>query len=102
MNAIQFFTDRNCFPVCDAMDIPHRPDGADLFELQMFLVDIGNGQNVWYGRLQKMDDGEKHYFKGWSGMVVNLQGILSPFAQLEVLKALLYLDQATYGRRNHS
>ena len=102
MNAIQFFTDRNCFPVCDAMDIPHRPDGADLFELQMFLVDIGNGQSAWYGRLQKMDDGEKHYFKGWSGMVVNLQGILSPFAQLEVLRALLHLDQATYGRRNHS
>ncbi|HEU4745732.1 MAG TPA: hypothetical protein VFS61_10870 [Anaerolineales bacterium] len=91
MNTIQFFTDKECFPACDAMDIPHRPAGADLFELQMFMVDIGNGQKAWYGSLQRMDNGEKHYFKGWSGLAANLQGILTPSAQLEVLKTLVLL-----------
>src|SRR5688572_22832610 len=89
MNAIHFFTDRNCFPVCDAMDIPHRPVGADLFELQMFLVDIGNGQKAWYGSLQNVNDGEKHYFKGSAGLVEDLQKILTPVAQLKVLGTLL-------------
>lgn len=95
MNTIQFFTDKDCFPACDPMDIPHRPVGTDLFELRMFLVDIGNGQNVWYGSLQNVDDGEKYYFKGWSGLVANLQGILTPRAQLEVLKTFLYSDRAS-------
>ena len=91
MNTLQFFTDKDCFGTCDPMDTPHRPAGADLFELQMFLVDIGNGQKAWYGSLQKVDGGEKHYFKGWSGLAANLQGILTPSAQLEVLKTLLLL-----------
>jgi hypothetical protein len=89
MSTIQFFTDKDCFPACDPMDVPHRPVGAALFELQMFLVDIGNGQNAWYGRLQNVSDGGKYYFKGWSGLVANLQGILTPIAQLEVLEAFL-------------
>ena len=71
------------------MDIRHRPVEADLFELQMFLVDIGNGQSEWYGRLQNASDGEKCYFRGWYGLVANLQGVLTPIAQVEVLKALL-------------
>jgi hypothetical protein len=91
MNTLQFFTDKDCFPTCDPLDIPHRPAGADLFELQMFLVDIGNGQNVWYGSLQKVNDNVKHYFKGWSGLTANLRGILTPTAQLEVLKTLVIL-----------
>lgn len=91
MNAIQFFTDKDCFPTCDPLDVPRRPIGADLFELQMFLADIGNGQKAWYGSLQSMNGGEKHYFKGWSGLVANLQGILTPTAQLEVLKTFLLL-----------
>jgi len=89
VNAIQFFTDRNCFPACDAMDLRHRPDGADLFEVQMFLVDIGNGQNIWYGRLKNVNDGEERYFKGWSGMAASLEGILTPLRQLEVLETFL-------------
>lgn len=88
MNTIQFFTDKDCFPACDPMDVLHRPIGADLFELRIFLVDIGNGQNAWYGSLQNVDNRKKHYFKGGSGLVANLQGILTPTAQLEVLKTL--------------
>ena len=91
MNTIQFFTDKDCFGTCDPMDMLHRPAGADLFELQMFLVDIGNGHKAWYGSLQKVDGGEKHYFKGWSGLAANLQGVLTPSAQLEVLKTLVIL-----------
>ena len=91
MNAVQFFTDKDCFPACDPLDVPRRPIGADLFELQMVLVDIGNGQNAWYGSLKNMDVGEKHYFRGWSGLVANLQEILTPLAQLEVLKRFLLL-----------
>jgi hypothetical protein len=71
------------------MDIPHRPAGAELFELQMFLVDIGNGQKDWCGRLQNVSDGKKHYVRGWSGLVADLQRILTPSAQLQVLRALL-------------
>jgi hypothetical protein len=89
MNMIQFFTDKKCFPACDPLDVLHRPVGADLFELQIFLVDIGNGKNAWYGSLQNVIDGEKHYFKGWSGMITNLQGILTPTAQLKVFKTLM-------------
>jgi len=71
------------------MDLRHRPGGADLFEMQMFLVDIGNGQDIWYGRLKNVNDGEKRYFKGWSGMAASLEGILTPLRQLELLEAFL-------------
>lgn len=98
MNTLQFFTDKDCFPACDPMDVPHRPAGADLFELQMFIVDIGNGQKAWYGSLQNVESGQKHYFKGWSGLAAQLHGILTPGAQLEVLKAILPPEDAAYGR----
>ena len=32
---------------------------------------------------------EKNYFKGWSGLVANLQGILTPAAQFEVFRVFL-------------
>lgn len=89
MNTIQFFTDKDCFGACDPLNVRQRPVGADLFELQMFLVDIGNGRNAWYGSLQNVNDGAKHYFKGWSGLAANLQGILTPPAQLELLQTLM-------------
>ena len=89
MNSVQFFADMSCLGSCDPMDIQHRPVGADLFELQMFLVDIGNGQKDWCGRLQNVNDGKKHYVRGWSGLVADLQKILTPSAQLQVLRALL-------------
>ena len=92
MYTVHFFTDKDCFPTCDPMDVSHRPVGADLFELQMSLVDLGNGQNAWYGSLQNVDDRKKHYFKGWSGLVTNLQGILTPSAQLGLfMKTFLVL-----------
>lgn len=86
MNTIQFFTNTHGFETHDPMDIEHRPVGADLFELHMFLVDLGNGKNEWCGSLQNVKDGEKHYFKGWSGLIAILDGILTPFAQLQVLR----------------
>lgn len=89
MNSVQFFADMSCLEVCDPMDIQHRPAGAELFELQMFLVDIGNGQKDWCGRLQNVSDGKNHYIKGWSGLVADLQKILTPPAQLQVLNTLL-------------
>ena len=88
MNTVRFFVDKNCFEACDLIDVKDRPVEAKPFKLQMFPVDIGNGQDAWYGCLQSMSDGEKRYFKGWSGLVSNLQGILTPFAQLEVLRIL--------------
>lgn len=96
MNTVQFFTDTNCRETCDPMDIRHSPCGAAVFELQMFLVDIGNGQSTWCGRLQNISGGDKRYFKGWTGLVANLQGLLTPIAQLEVLKALAPLDEIVY------
>ena len=98
MNTLQFFTDKDCFPTCDPLNLLHRPMGADLFELQMFIVDIGNSQKAWYGSLQNMESGEKHYFKGWAGLAAHLHGVLTPGAQLEVLKAILPPDDAAYGR----
>jgi len=91
MNALQFFTDRNCFPACDPLDILHRPTGADLFELQMFLVDLGSGQNTWYDSLENVESRKKHYFKGWSGLTTHLQGTFTPSAQLEILITLVIL-----------
>lgn len=96
MSTLQFFTYRNCLEAYDPMDVRHRPAGTDLFALQMFLVDIGNGRNEWCGSLQKVNDGEKHYFKGWSGLAGKLEGLLIPSAQLDVLKALLPFDEAAY------
>ena len=89
MNNIQFFNDKICQGTCDPLDIGHMPVGADLFELQMFLLDIGNGQNAWYGSLRNLNDGKKLYFKGWSGLTANLEEILTPIARLEVLSVLL-------------
>ena len=98
VNSINFFTDKYCFGACDPMDIRHRPEGADLFELQMFLVDLGNGQNAWYGSLQNLDEGGRRYFRGWSGMVANLHGILTPSAQFEVLQVFLLSRQRLEDR----
>jgi hypothetical protein len=89
VNTIRFFINKNCWEACDPMVLEHKPAGAGEFELQMFLVDIGNGRKSWYGRLQNVNDEKKHYIKGWSGLVADLQKILTPSAQLKVLNALL-------------
>ena len=50
MNAIRFFANKDYAEIDDPMDIGHRPPVTDLyellFELQMGLIDIGNGQAV--------------------------------------------------------
>jgi hypothetical protein len=89
MNAIRFFANKDYIE----KDARHRSPEADLFELQMGLIDIGSGQAVWAGSLQNVNTGEKRLFKGWSDLVVNLQEMLTPSAQLEVLKALMRLKQ---------
>ena len=65
-------------------------------------MDIGNEKDAWCGSLQNLSDGEKHYFKGRSELVANLQNILTPFAQLEVLKALLPTEETTDPRSDAS
>jgi hypothetical protein len=90
VNTIQFSIDKDCLEACDLIPGRERPVEVKWFELQMFPVDIGNGKDTWCGSLQRLHDGEKHYFKGWSGLVANLQVFLTPIAQLEVLKALLH------------
>jgi hypothetical protein len=102
MNAIQFFTNKNCTEIDDPMAVGHKPLGTDLFELQMGLIEIGNGQAVWGGSLQNVNNGEKRYFKGWSGLVANLRELLTPFSQLEVLEALLQTKEVMYWRQNRS
>ena len=99
MHTIHFFTGQNGFEICDPVKAGCKPAGADLFELHMFLVDIGNGRSEWCGILQNVKDGEKHYFRGWSGLVANLEGILTPVGQLELLGALGALDKAVYGEQ---
>ena len=81
MNALQFFADKHCAETVDPLDVGHRPPGTDLFNLQTGFVDIGNGKDVWYGSLQNVQDGQKHYFKSWSELVVHLQEILSLLAK---------------------
>jgi hypothetical protein len=94
MNTIQFF--ENCTEIDDPMAVGRKPLGNDLFELQMGLIEIGNGQAVWAGSLQNVNNGEKHYFKGWSGLVANLREILTPFGQLEVLNMLTQIEEVMY------
>jgi hypothetical protein len=96
MNAIRFFANKNYAEIEHPVDTGHRWLGTDLFELQMGLIDIGNGQVLWGGTLQNINNGEKRFFKGWSGLVANLQEILTPSAQLEVLKALIRTKDAVY------
>jgi len=102
MNAIRFFANKNYTEIDDPIDVGHRPPETDLFELQMGLIDIGNGQAVWGGRLQNANNGEKRFFKGGQGLVANLQEILTPSAQLEVLKALMRTKEAWYGHEHTS
>ena len=94
MSTIRFFANKSYTEIDDPMHIGHRSPKADLFELQMALIDIGNGQAVWGGSLQNVNNGEKRFFKGWSGLAANLQEMLTPSAQLEVLKALLWTKDA--------
>jgi hypothetical protein len=89
MKTIQFFADKNFSEIVDTIDVGHKPAETNLFELQMGLVDIGNGQAAWAGSLQKAYGGQKRYFKGWSGLVENLQEILTPLAQFRVLQELI-------------
>lgn len=94
MNTIRFFADRNYTEPEDPVEVGHRSPRTDLFELHTGLIDIGSGQAVWGGSLQNVDNGEKHFFKGWSGLVANLQEMLTPSSQLEVLKALMRTKDA--------
>jgi hypothetical protein len=89
MSTIRFFANKNYAEIDDPMDVGHRSPETDLFELQMGLIDIGNGQAVWGGSLQNVNNGKKRFFKGWLGLVANLQEMLTPSAQFEVLKALM-------------
>jgi hypothetical protein len=89
MSTIRFFANKNFSEIVDPLDVGHRSPGTDLFELRVGLIEIGNGQAVWGGSLRNVNNGAKRYFKGWSGLVANLQEILTPSAQLEVLKSLL-------------
>jgi hypothetical protein len=94
MNAIHFFANKDDSEMDDSRDVGHRLTKAHLFELQIGLIDIGNAQAVWVGSLQNVNNGEKRFFKSWSGLAANLQDMLTPSAQLEVLKALIRLKQA--------
>lgn len=94
MNANRFFTNKNYTEIDDPMDVGHKSPKMELFELQMGLIDIGNGQAVWAGSLQNVNNGEKRFFKGWLGLAANLQELLTPSAQLEVLKALGRIKEA--------
>jgi hypothetical protein len=96
MNAIRFFANKDYAEIADPVDIGHRLHGTDLFELQMGLIDIGNGQVIWGGTLQNVNNGEKRFFRGWSGLVDTLQEILTPPAQFEVLKALIRTQGTVY------
>ena len=93
MNSIQFFANKDCAEMVNPMYVGHRRPETDLFELQMGPIEIGNGQAVWGGSLQNVNNGEKRYFKGWSSLAANLREILTPLAQLEVLKALLQTNE---------
>jgi hypothetical protein len=94
MKAIQFFANKNYTEIDHPIDVGQRSPETDLFELQMGLIDIGNGQAVWGGSLQNVNNGKKRFFKGWSGLAANLQEMLTPSAQLEVLKALMRTKEA--------
>jgi len=96
MNSIQFFANKGCSKKDNSMNGIHEPTGNDMFELQAWLVDIGNGHKEWCGKLHNMSTGEKHFFKGWSGLIANLQEILTPFAQLEVMRTLMPVEEVTY------
>ena len=96
MNVIQFFANKNCTAIDDPMAVGCKPLGTDLFELQMGLIEIGNGQAVWGGSLQNVNNGEKRYFKSWSSLDMNLRKILTPSVQLEVLKALMQTKEVVY------
>jgi hypothetical protein len=89
VNTIQFFINKNCLEAYDPMGLGHGPAGTDGFELQMALIDLGNGKQEWYGSLQNVNDEKKHYIKGWSGLIADLQKVLTPAVQLKVLNALL-------------
>ena len=89
MNGIQFFASKNYADIADHIDVGHRPPETDLFVLQVGLIDIGNGQAVWGGSLQRVYNGEKRYFKGWSELAANLQEILTPLAQFRILQELM-------------
>jgi len=94
MNAIRFFANKSYVETDPPMDAGHKLAQTTLFELHLGLIDIGNGQAVWGGSLQDINSGEKHFFKGWPGLVTNLQEILTPSAQLEVLRALMRIREA--------
>lgn len=89
MNTIKFLANKNGPEIVDPIDTGNRPAATNLFELQIGLVDIGNGQAVWTSSLKKVYNGEQRYFKDWSGLVAGLQEILTPRAQFRVLQELM-------------
>jgi hypothetical protein len=89
MNTIKFLANKIGPDIVDPTDIGNSPTGANLFELHIDLVDIGNGQTAWTSSLKKVYNGEQRYFKDWSGLAAGLQEILTPRAQFTVLQELM-------------
>jgi hypothetical protein len=102
MNTIKFLANKNGLDIVDPTDIGDSPTEANLFELHIDLVDIGNGQTAWASSLKKVYNGEQRYFRDWSGLVAGLQDILTPRAQFRILQELMAQLSPENGCTRHT
>ncbi|MBX7236529.1 MAG: hypothetical protein K1X65_19255 [Caldilineales bacterium] len=48
-----------------------------LFTLRLWQETVAAGQTEWRGKLQSLPDGEACYFRGWSGLIGQLEALLA-------------------------
>ena len=48
-----------------------------LFTLRLWQEALAEGQTEWRGTLQSLPDGEACYFRGWPGLIGQLEALLT-------------------------
>ena len=56
----------------NARHLPH----THLYNVRVWLEDLGEGQTEWRGEVHDVVSGERRYFRNWPALVATLQAML--------------------------
>ncbi len=58
------------------MESTARSSHTQLFTVQLWLEELGDGQAEWRGKVQNVENGEEHYFRQWAVVGRLLRGMV--------------------------
>jgi hypothetical protein len=57
------------------------PQCSTMFTLRIWQEAVAEGQPEWRGRLQRLPDGDVHYFRSWPALLAHLEEELAGSVQ---------------------